>query len=184
MKTISRIASLLLLSAVSPVFGWDVPGHIIVAEIARENTTLNARKKMDELGPLLTFDIIQNGHITHHVYNGVNLAAWPDNVKHAFKNQTPFAKHFGDWHFVDIGLDADDPNPLTDPPKLSVKSGDAIQGLTLCMAVLTGKAKSNLVPNEAVALALLCHLVGDIHQPLHCATHYPDSGTDADKVYF
>ncbi len=154
---------------------WDVSGHIIIAKIAYDNTSPAAREKMGSLGKMLTFATPGKGDRPPllHTYNGVNLAAWPDNVKHASAKQTPFAHHFNDWHFIDIGLEPTDPNPLKTPAKLTVAGGDAIQALQLCEKVLTHKvANSEFVPNEAVALALLCHLVGDIHQPLHCASHY------------
>lgn len=177
MKLTPALLPCLLAALATSVPAWDVSGHIIVAKIAYDHTSAHARQKMDQLGPQLTFDVTTQGHMVHHTYNGVNLAAWPDNVKHASKKQTPFAAHFGDWHFVDIGLSVGDPNPLEEPHKLSVKSGDALQGLLLALDVIQHHKSSELVPNEAVALALVCHLVGDIHQPLHCTTHY---SVDAD----
>lgn len=180
MKNPARFA-LVFLSVVASTFAWDVPGHIMVAKIAYDHTSANARKQMDALAPLLTFDVLQSGKPPiHHTFNGVNFAGWPDIVKHADPAQTPFAGHFGDWHFVDLGLSPNDPNPLTNPPPLGAKTGDAIEGLKLVLDVLGHRTTSPLVPSDEVALALLVHLVGDLHQPLHCATHYLASGkTDA-----
>ena len=45
------------------------------------------------------------------------------------------------------------------------------RALKRCVAVIHGQSDSN-IPDEATALALIMHFVGDIHQPLHCAAHY------------
>ena len=46
-----------------------------------------------------------------------------------------------------------------------------VSALKACQAVVKGQPNA-LIPNESVAVALIVHLVGDIHQPLHCSTHY------------
>lgn len=89
MKIHALVAAGLMLG-VSPLFAWDIPGHIIVAKIAYDQSTPNARKKLDALAQTLTFDILVAGKPPiHHTFNGVNIAGWPDEVKHASSQQTP-----------------------------------------------------------------------------------------------
>jgi hypothetical protein len=47
-----------------------------------------------------------------------------------------------------------------------------VVALNHCIDLLKNKQTDTNVPNEAVALALVEHFVGDIHQPLHCTARY------------
>ena len=163
MKT--RILTVSVLFAfVASVMAFDVPGHIIVAKIAYDHLNPHAKVKLESLSSKM--------HLGTHTYNAVNIAGWPDQIKHLKPVQDPFAGHFANWHFIDLGLNPDDPDLIGNPPQLSDKNGTVIQGLKLCEAVIRDHQNSPIVPNEAVALTLIIHLVGDLHQPLHCTTNY------------
>ncbi len=122
-------------------------------------------------------------NLKYHDYdfNAVNMAGWADEVKHDRDKDDEYREHFNNWHFIDLGLNDGDPNPLTSPPTLSVRNGSVVEAIQLCIDVIKDHKQSNLVPDESVALALLIHFVGDIHQPLHCATNYLDQGTGGHK---
>ncbi|HEV2806317.1 MAG TPA: S1/P1 nuclease [Chthoniobacterales bacterium] len=177
MKIPTPIASLLFLVLLAlPADAFDTPGHIIVAKIAYDYLNPHARAKVDSLSAKM--------HLGTHTYNAVNIAGWADQVKHLKSNQDPFGGHFGDWHFIDLGLKPGGPDLIGHPPQLTEKKGTIIEGLKLCEAVIVDQKSSPLVPSEEVALALIIHLVGDIHQPLHCITNYfdpkPDKGPGND----
>jgi len=94
-------------------------------------------------------------------------------VKHA--HGVPEAGHFGDWHFIDLGYPDGHLDLLTNPPSLKIVGGDLVSALKHCVDfVKTHKDHDNVISSEAVAVALIVHLVGDIHQPLHCSDHYYD----------
>jgi len=83
----------------------------------------------------------------------------------------PDAGQFLSWHFVDIGLENGDPQPSFEPGDDNPMHGDAVQALKRAMVVLQG-GTDPYVASPAIACAMMMHLVGDIHQPLHAATKY------------
>ena len=165
-----------LLLSVLQLSAWDIPGHMIVAKIAYDHTTPAARKQLDALGATLTFKTKSNQDWVTHTFNGVNIASWADEIKHAQTPQTDYAGRYANWHYIDLGLNfgqpGGDPDLIKNPPPLGIRKGNVLDGIKLCEAVLEHKTTSDLIPNEAVALALLVHLTGDIHQPLHCSANY------------
>src|ERR1019366_156090 len=57
-----------------------------------------------------------------------------------------------------------------------------VTALKHCEAVMSGQSDP-LIPNEAVAIALMWHLMGDLHQPLHCTTdYYPNQPSGQHKT--
>ena len=172
MKTKSLILALLLTSV--PALAWDVPGHFIVAKIAYDYLNPHARAKVDSLSAKL--------HLEGHTYNAVNIAGWADQIKRANPDEESLAGHFKKWHFIDLSLNPGGPDLIGHPPTLTDKDGTVVEGLKLCEAVIGDSQKKNgIVPNETVALALIIHLVGDLHQPLHCTTNYFNTPQNAHK---
>jgi hypothetical protein len=58
----------------------------------------------------------------------------------------------------------------------STPENDILSGLDWCETTL----KSGSDTDKAVALAYLIHLMGDLHQPLHCASLFNDMFPDGD----
>lgn len=164
-KSLPRIAvvSLLALTATLNARAWDGTGHMIVGQIAYDRLTDKARARVDELASKLQ----KNGV----PYNGVNICCWPDDIK-ARDSDSPFRNQFKPWHYIDIGCTTNDPDVLANPPTLSRTNGNVIVALNHCVDLLRTKQTDALVPNESVALALVMHFVGDIHQPLHTTGRY------------
>lgn len=148
---------------------WDISGHMIVAQVAYSRLNTNAAAHLALLASQVTFR-------TNH-YNAVNVAGWADDIKHAF--DIPDAGHYKNWHFIDLGVPDSHFDLLTNPPPLTIENGDIVSALKRCVAVAKG-GSDPLIPDEATAVALIVHLMGDIHQPLHCASHYYTNqpGTD------
>jgi hypothetical protein len=55
---------------------------------------------------------------------------------------------------------------------LAITNGNVVVALPDCVNLLKHHETNALVPNESVALALVMHFVGDIHQPLHTTGRY------------
>lgn len=144
---------------------WDISGHMIVAQVAYSRLNTNAAAHVAQLASQVSYD---DGHTVHH-YNAVNVAGWADDIKHSFTD--PNKGHYKNWHFIDLGVPDSHLDLLTTPPSLTMTDGDIVSALKKCVGVIQGQADSN-IPDEATALALIMHLVGDIHQPLHCSAHY------------
>src|SRR5439155_1705313 len=79
--------------------------------------------------------------------------------------------YFRQWHFLDLGCPDSHFELLTNPAPMTLTNGDVVSALKQCVAVVKGHSNP-LIADEATAVALIVHLVGDIHQPLHCSTHY------------
>jgi S1/P1 Nuclease len=112
------------------------------------------------------------------------IAPWPDPP---VKEQRLYTSN---WHFVDIPVvmnNADEPLRFKyDPARdciMDVKRGDcAVQALERLRSVLgnekTPNQKEHMYGEElsarAEALIFFVHIMGDIHQPLHCVTDKKD----------
>lgn len=151
---------------------WDGTGHMLVAQIARDRLNDKARAKVDALAAQL-----DNNGVP---YNGVSLACWPDDIKDK-NSKSPHQGQFKPWHYIDIGCSTNDPDVLAHPPELTATSGDVVTALNHCVELIKEKKTDALVPSEAVALALVEHFVGDIHQPLHTTARYNPNPKPTDK---
>ena len=173
-KNLKYIAAAWLIATTGSLtaFAWDGTGHMLVAQIAYNRLNDKARARVDELAAQLK----RNGE----PYNAISIACWPDDIK-GRDSDSPFQGKFKAWHYVDIGCDTNDPDVLSNPPALTQTSGDVIQALNHCVNLIRQKKTDALVPDEAVALALVMHFVGDIHQPLHTTARYNHDAKPGDK---
>jgi len=99
------------------------------------------------------------------------VACWMDDLRGEGQD-IPFQGQFKPWHFITWGLKPEDANPpleLGDDPES--KKGNVVIGLKRSLAVLKGGTDPE-IPDKAHALAILVHLTGDAHQPLHTASHF------------
>lgn len=161
-RTRTLALSLAVLALSFSGHAWDVSGHMIIAQIAYERLNDHAKAQLKELASQL--------ELNTQPLNEVNVAAWADVIKH--QRGGTYGGHYKNWHFIDIGCKQTDPNPLAKPPALSIQNGDVVSALNRCVAVIQDGEPDPLIPSTAVALALITHLVGDLHQPLHCTAYY------------
>jgi hypothetical protein len=143
----------------STVFAWGGDGHQVTALIAEDRLMPEVKSKIHELlGPDVNI-------------SDAEVASWADVIKRAHPKQGP-------WHYVDIpaaatGYDA----------KRDGRDGDnVIDKINEFEQALSDKSKPK--EERAQALRFLVHLVGDIHQPLHCAERDNDKGGNAVKIEF
>jgi uncharacterized protein (UPF0147 family) len=158
-----RLVLLLAVAAAAPrALAWDAGGHEIVSTVAVERLDPKARGAVADLARKMT-------NPQGQPYDAITLADWMDDIK---KNpQMPHHGEFLGWHYIDIPLDARDPIPSFEPGTDDAVHGNAVQALKRAIAVLRG-GSDPYVTSKPMALAMVMHLVGDIHQPLHCATKY------------
>jgi hypothetical protein len=102
-------------------------------------------------------------------YDSITIACWMDDLRR--DSAMPDRGRFLSWHYIDIGLQAGDPAPSFEPGDDTDMHGNVVQALKRAMVVLRGGGDP-YVTSKAMACAMVMHLVGDIHQPLHCATKY------------
>ncbi|MEO6785305.1 MAG: S1/P1 nuclease [Chthoniobacteraceae bacterium] len=142
----------LVLFTPSISWGWGPGGHMIVAQIAFDR--LNPKAKA-QAAKLLAIPI-DPAAISAKDRDFVNAAHWADDLR-------PFQRFdsFKALHFIDQPFSADG----TALPKLPTPN--IVTALTDNVNIL----KTSKDPNaQAQALRFIIHFVGDIHQPLHCAT--------------
>ena len=165
-------ASLLVTAGALNAPAWDGTGHMLVAQVAYDRLNDKARARVDELAAKL-----QKGGAP---YNGVTVACWPDDIKG--RDADPqYQGHYRTWHYIDIGCATNDPDVLSNPSALTFTNGDVITALNHCVDLIKEKKTDALVPSESVALALVMHFVGDVHQPLHTTARYNPDPKPGDK---
>ncbi len=151
------------------VEAWGVEGHVIVARIAELNLSDKAKQAIAGLLPDMGFSNSTSISDTAFV-------SYADMVKH--NSNFPQYKTSPPWHFVDIPVE-----PKTDyDPAIHCKDQQcALERIEQFKKVLADKTQPKKKRQEA--LLFLVHLVGDLAQPLHCATR-GDNGGNGLKVSY
>ena len=168
----TALAVLLLAAAPRPGAAWSANGHRTVALIAQDRLSPQARKAVAALlgpqadleGVAACADVIRR---SADDCAGIPLAAEPRSEP---------------WHFVDI--------PISDSPS----SPDDYCPNGACV---TAQARAEMktledpgasAADKRLALIMLVHFVGDMHQPLHCAEELEagvsDRGGNLKRVTF
>ena len=160
---VALLLCLLLLS--SNAFSWGPGGHMIVAKIAYAR--LNPRAKA-EVSRLIKLDI-EPAAITAKSLDFVNASHWPDDLRPDEAFSSTLALHFADFPLSADGTDL--PNDLPD-------AENVITALQKYVKILKTSADDN---QKAEALRFIIHFVGDIHQPLHCATQVTAKLPEGDR---
>ncbi|MBI3416384.1 MAG: S1/P1 nuclease [Verrucomicrobia bacterium] len=190
---IKLIATLVLTGLmVSRVYAYGPAGHSMVGAIADEKLagTPTGRKVSRLLGGVSLADAAllpdrikgwdgrnPGTNAIAHLTKSKNLgkqffAFWQANpVTTNEASQIP-SHHW--FHYTDV--------PVLDPEKYADgptgrKPFDIVHMIPFCIRVLTGEESSqnSRKITKPVALALLAHYVGDIHQPLHVGAEYFDA---------
>lgn len=153
MKKLIIIGTLTLLSFQS--FGWGAKGHKMVAEFAK--LALSADQHV--------IDSVQYflGKMTFQ-----EASVWMDDVRSdaAYDYLKP-------RHYVNVERDA---------TYVKTKDDNAVNELEIVISILSAKGPRD---KDKIAMALreLFHLVGDIHQPLHCG-YAEDKGGNTVSVHY
>jgi hypothetical protein len=136
---------------------WGGKGHRLIAKVAAAHLTPEAKQEVRSLlWPRAMADV----------------AHFPDDWKDTSHPDT------ARWHFVNIPLRANRYDPARDCP-----GGDCvIEAITRQRAVLADPTQ--LQRKRFEALVFLIHLVGDLHQPLHCADRGDRGGNDTPVSFF
>lgn len=152
-KTLLSFGVMLSMSATA--FGWGQKGHDTTAYIAECHLTPAAKAACDS------------------IFDGKSIvywANWADNACH-----TPEYAYTKTWHYrnIDEGHDYDS-FPRNE-------EGDVTTAIRSQYAVLADPDASK--EDKQLALKLLVHFVGDIHQPMHMG-HLSDRGGNSVKVKY
>ncbi|HXD32948.1 MAG TPA: S1/P1 nuclease [Pyrinomonadaceae bacterium] len=143
--------------------GWGAGGHMMTAQIAFKRLNRTAKAKALELLAIP----IDPAAVTRQSKDFVNASHWADDLR-------PFSEFdaFKPRHFIDKAFSLDGtPLPANDPDNIVKALEDNVEIL-----------KTSTDKNEqAQALRLIIHFVGDIHQPLHCGTRVDAAHPEGDR---
>jgi hypothetical protein len=176
----------------APAYAWDSYGHMEVAYVAYQQLTPEMKARVDVLLRLnpdysnWVMMIPANASADEVKMQVFMIAAtWPDEIKGESQytddgtnggntpatTGTTSSQNTGYrdllrhkyWHFIDTPLSSDTfKGP--DAPTVNIQ-----ERIALFRTVLASASDDTL---KSYDLAWLLHLVGDVHQPLHCTTRY------------
>jgi len=150
------------ISLLSPVraWPWGCEGHQAVAMIAEKHMSPHA---LEMANKLLQSSPIDPRLPRFCVGQGLDLMAdsstWADDLRKVRPETSP-------WHYIDIPRDA--------PRSAIAESCPASKGCVTSAIELQIELLRSDSPDARVradALRFVIHLVGDLHQPLHCVTN-------------
>jgi hypothetical protein len=173
---------------------WNHKGHLVVAYLAYQELTPPEKASVAQLvrthPDLQTFSLLAGSprSSSYRMLVFMHAARWPDLIRddprfydetdpHA--RPTKLLRNFPDmqrhkpWHFKDEGFSPD--GTRVDEPE-EVNAEAAIGALRQVLG-----DPSQPAPHRAYALAWLEHLVGDVHQPLHCVSRYTQGHPRGDR---
>jgi len=137
---------------------WGQEGHRIIAAIAEIRLQKHAAEGIQEL--------LGDGSLS-------SVANWADEIR---KDRPETAL----WHFVDIPRDRQEYDPTRDCA--FPRKGDCVvAAIERYRVILADLSRSK--QDRAEALKFLVHLVGDVHQPLHCLKDH-EGGTTLEVLFY
>lgn len=137
----------------SQLYAWNAMGHMVVANIAYQQLTPTARKKVDQLVKVFQTEYPDFTSYTQTAY-------WPD----ALRSQQIFV--YTRWHYIDMPLTTDN----TDITNAKPDTDNALWAVNQLKNILKSSAVTPV--EQARFLVFFTHIVGDLHQPLHTVSLY------------
>ncbi|MBP7809098.1 MAG: S1/P1 nuclease [Bacteroidia bacterium] len=136
-------------------FGWGAKGHKIVAEFAKQALSAN-QQVIDSIQYYLGTMTFQEASV------------WMDEVR-----SDASYDYLKPRHYVNVERDA---------TYVKTKDENAVNELEVVISILSAKGPRD---KDKIAMALreLFHLVGDLHQPLHCG-YAEDKGGNSVSVSY
>lgn len=136
-------------------FGWGQKGHDVTAAIAEAHLTPEAEAMVNDL------------------LDGKSMIYWANWLDNA--SYTPELKYTKTWHYKNVNegvrYEEMSPNP----------AGDAVTAIKSRLEILADPNASR--EDKVLALKILIHVMGDLHQPMHLG-HATDLGGNRTKVKF
>jgi hypothetical protein len=180
-KSVKRITTIFLAIIGSAFFqfsgfGWGSAGHMVIAAEAFQQLAPESKAQAFEV--LKAHPDFAKWAKAYHPNPTIDLAAyvfmraatWPDEIR-----KTGDKYDHPEWHFIDY--------PLRPPSFLLVAdprpTNNVLYGIAECEKTLSD---TNANPElRAAYLSYLVHLIGDLHQPLHCESFFNDDYPDGDR---
>ncbi|MDT7807105.1 MAG: hypothetical protein QOJ70_918 [Acidobacteriota bacterium] len=190
------VLALAMLLPSAQALAWNHKGHMAVAFVAYQQLTAQEKTKVFKLlkshpdFPMLSKLAGRPTSSNFRMLVFVHAARWPDLIRSDSRffdetkpNATPTRQLAGfpdmmkhrPWHFKDEGF-RDNGSSVTLPDD----GGQNAQAKIHDFEQRIGTASGESAAHRAYFLAWLEHLVGDVHQPLHCAARVTSSFPEGD----
>lgn len=155
----------LFFAAASAAQAWDSLGHMLIAQIASEQLTSEAKAAVEE--SMARFNEAKKGEFPSDdtTYDMVTASCWMDDIR-ALRDKYDF----GRWHYINLPLDGQEIALSENENEPNVR-----WGVQRCADIVSGKVEDPQIDKDQ-ALVMLLHLAGDTHQPMHTANRNNDLG--------
>ena len=185
------IAIIVGVSLAPMAFSWWATGHALTAEVAYQNTTAKTKAQVAALlntplnFPTLKSNARQPSITPTDLAKSLNMmatdASWADDIKHYMWRSGSEKYVYSDMHYLDvpIAMDTNDADSYCSKTitmdYLNKYAGDAnadnvVNAIRSSLKTLVSKRSNE--NTKAIALRLLIHFMGDMHQPLHLSDPY------------
>ena len=158
-RTLKFFVLLIAFFQATPGFSWSATGHRIIAQIAYDHLTPRAKRHYAHLNQSLNQE--------QRRYTLVAAAVWMDTLF------DPRYLAFKPMHYIDIPESVDG-TPVPKPAAMNAEV--AVQ-----QAKETLQDSDATLDEKAIALRIILHVVGDIHQPLHTITQVSHAHPRGDR---
>jgi hypothetical protein len=180
-----------LLTIAPPASAWNATGHRLIAAIAYDRLTPQARARVDALirlhpdyEKMFLKDVTTTDPAARARAAFIDASLWPDQIRGGdprFYDEnrpdavpTPLLPGYPDmarhatWHYFDTPYTPDGAEAETQ------KAPHALSELTRIIPLIGSKddVPPTSAANPAYLLPWLEHMVGDVHQPLHCVSRF------------
>jgi hypothetical protein len=153
---------------------WNSTGHMAVALLAWKRLDRDQREAAHQIlmahphyKRYLAADRPEN--VAEEEWVFLRAATWPDWVRetpqHHASDLKPF--HHATWHYINLPFVPPTESNEFSPAELQPPSPNVVTALDDAFVALT--ARRATAEEQAISFCWVLHLVGDIHQPLHCA---------------
>lgn len=177
-KSILFVAVLYLLSA-TPASAWDDIGHEVVAYIAWQHMTPEARSAVIDL---MRVTSLESGLAPLFPSSGgapdlqariffMRASTWPDIVRSDAMPTRRARYHRSNWHYINYFWDEQDGTPH-DREDIQPAETNIVERLEHLVSLVQNEALPKA--QRGLYVAWILHLVGDLHQPLHTSARITD----------
>ncbi len=185
-RSIAIVLFIVLSGSVS--YGWNGHGHMLVAAIAYSRLTDDQKSNViDLLRDHQDYKAWKNLYkasaqtVDLGTFIVMQAATWPDEIRDTTSPDHQY--HRPEWHYITYKMrfpgkaETTLPNPKDEP--------NVVWAIENARVHIEDKTLSKR--ERAMYLCWLIHLIGDIHQPLHCAslfsTTYPQGDLGGNKFF-
>jgi hypothetical protein len=162
----------------SDALGWSGGGHMVIAAEAwrelspqmRTNVTQLLKSHPDYQKWQSAYAADTNNTVDLATFIFVRCSPWPDEIR-----RRGCEYDHAEWHYVDYPLHS----PRFGFEAAPSPTNDIVYGIAQCERILSDTNAP--AQDRAAYLSFLVHMIGDLHQPMHCSSYYGESFPTGDR---